>query len=46
MMDLLYNLAKKTPEENRSAEFRAVLDTYNKKVSFMDFGELEGIDID
>ena len=35
MMALLYRKVKKTPEEERSAETRAMLETYGKRVSFI-----------
>ena len=41
MMTLLYNKAKKLPEEKKTAEVRAMIDTYNKKVDFVDLSALE-----
>ena len=41
MMSLLYNRAKKLPEEKKTAEVRAMIDTYNKKVDFVDLSALE-----
>ena len=36
MMALLYEKAKKMPEEKRNAETRAMIETYGKRVSFVD----------
>lgn len=41
MMRLLYNKAKNLPEEKKNAEVRAMLETYGKQVSFVDFDTLE-----
>ena len=43
MMNLLYNMVKKLPEEKKSAEDRAMIETYNKKVNFVDFSTLDKI---
>ena len=43
MMKLVYNKAKKVPVEERDAELRAMIETYNKEVDFTDFSELEKI---
>lgn len=43
MMRLVYNKAKKVPVEERNAELRAMIETYNKEVDFTDFTELEKI---
>lgn len=43
MMSLLYNKAKKLPEEKKNAEVRAMIETYNKKVDFVEFTALEPI---
>ena len=43
MMKLLYNAIKNLPEEKKTAEDRAMIDTYNKKVSFVDFSNLSYI---
>ena len=43
MMALLYNKVKKLPEERQNAIVRAILDTYHKQVSFVDFETLEPI---
>ncbi len=43
MMNLLYNMVKKLPEEKKSAEDRAMIETYNKKVEFVDFSSLDNI---
>ena len=43
MMKLLYNAVKSLPEEKQSAEDRAVIETYNKKVNFIDFSSLDKI---
>lgn len=41
MMGLLYRKAKNLPEEKKTAEVRAMIDTYNSKVDFTDFDCLE-----
>ena len=43
MMNLLYKKAKKLPEEKKTAEVKAMIDTYNKKVNFVDFSNLDNI---
>ena len=43
MMSLLYNKAKNLPEEKKTAEVRAMIDTYNKEVSFIDYESLTPI---
>ena len=43
MMSLLYNKAKKLPEEKKNAEVRAMIETYNKKVDFVELSALEPI---
>ena len=43
MMNLLYNMVKKLPEEKKTAEDRAMIETYNKKVEFVDFSSLDNI---
>ena len=43
MMKLLYKKAKKLPEEKKTAEVNAMIDTYNKKVNFVDFSNLDNI---
>ena len=43
MMKLLYNAVKNLPEEKQSAEDRAMIETYNKKVNFVDFSGLDKI---
>ncbi|MGN0476483.1 MAG: flavodoxin domain-containing protein [Ruminococcus sp.] len=43
MMSLLCKKAKKLPEEKKTAEVRAMIDTYNQKVDFVDFSYLEKI---
>ena len=43
MMSLLYNKAKKLPEEKKTAEVRAMIDTFNTKVDFVDLSALEPI---
>ena len=40
MMKLLYNKAKNLPEEKKNAEIMAMIETYNKQVSFVDFDSL------
>lgn len=43
MMTLLYNKAKKLPEEKKTAEVRAMIETFNQKVDFVDFHSLDQI---
>ena len=43
MMKLLYNAVKKLPEEKKTAEDRAMIDTYNQKISFVNFSSLDDI---
>lgn len=43
MMRLLRNKAKNLPEEKKNAEVRAMLETYGKQVSFVDFDSLDQI---
>ena len=43
MMSLLYKKAKGLPEEKKTAEVKAMIDTYNQKVNFVDFSSLESI---
>lgn len=43
MMSLLYKKAKSLPEEKKKAEVKAMIDTYNQKVNFVDFSYLENI---
>ncbi|MDD6186986.1 MAG: flavodoxin domain-containing protein [Oscillospiraceae bacterium] len=44
MMSLLYKKASGIPAEKRNAETQAMIDTYNKKVSFIDFDALSEIE--
>ena len=43
MMTLLYNKAKNLPEDKKTAEVRAMIDTYNSKVDFVDYSSLNHI---
>lgn len=43
MMNLLYKKAKGLPEEKKTSEVKAMIDTYNQKVNFVDFSSLENI---
>ena len=43
MMRMLYRQVQKIPEEERTAEVRAMIETYDKKVNFVDFNSLDGI---
>ena len=43
MMKLLYNKAKNIPEEKKTAEVRAMIETFNSKVDFVDFSCLDQI---
>lgn len=43
MMTLLYNKVKRLPEEKKTAEVRAMIDTFNQKVDFVDLEALSPI---
>ena len=43
MMRFLYKKIKSLPEEKKTAEDKAMIDTYNQKVNFVDFSNLENI---
>ena len=43
MMTLLYNKAKRLPDEKKTAEVRAMIETYNTKVDFVDNNALTPI---
>ena len=43
MMKLLYNAVKNLPKEKQTAENIAMIETYNKKVDFIDFSSLDKI---
>ena len=43
MLKLLYNSIKNLPEEKQTAEDKAMIETYNKKVNFIDFSRLDDI---
>lgn len=43
MMGLLYKKAVGLPEEKKTAEVKAMIETYNRKVNFVDFGSLTAI---
>lgn len=43
MMCLLYQKAKNLPKEKRTAEVEAMIDTYNRQVSFVNFSSLDPI---
>ena len=43
MMKLLYNAVKNLPEEKQTPEDKAMIETYNKKVNFIDFSGLDKI---
>lgn len=43
MMTLLYNKAKKLPEEKKNAEVRAMIETFNSTVDFVDYRALDQI---
>lgn len=43
MMWMVYMKSRKIPEEERTAEIRAMIETYNKQVNFVDFNSLESI---
>jgi len=41
MMNMVYKKALSVPEEERTAEIRAMIETYNKQVDFVDLNSLE-----
>lgn len=43
MMTFLYNKAKKLPEEKKTAEIKAMIETFNSKVDFVNFDALNHI---
>ena len=43
MMKLLYNAVKNLPKEKQTAADRAMIETYNQKVNFVDFSNLDKI---
>lgn len=43
MLRLLYNSIKNLPEERQTAEDKAMIETYNKNVNFIDFSSLDDI---
>lgn len=43
ILKLLYNSIKNLPEEKQTAEDKAMIETYNKKVNFIDFSSLDKI---
>lgn len=43
LMKLLYDQVKKKPLEDQGAETRAIIETYGKKVDFMDMGRLDDL---
>ena len=42
-MKLLYNAVKKIPEGKLTAENKAMIETYNKKVDFVDFVDFSSL---
>lgn len=43
MMTLLYNKAKNLPEDRKNAEVKAMIETFNSKVDFVDYNSLNVI---
>ncbi len=43
MMTLLYNKAKKLPEEEKTSEVKAMIETFDSQVDFVDFNTLDPI---
>lgn len=43
MMKLMYNKVKKIPEEKRTADDKGIIETYNKKVDFVDLNTLNDV---
>ena len=42
-MTLLYNKAKKLPEEEKTSEVKAMIETFDSQVDFVDFNTLDPI---
>jgi hypothetical protein len=43
MMSMFHKMVLKTPESQRTADAKAMLETYDKQVDFIDFNALEKI---
>ena len=43
MMTLLYNKAKRLSEDKKTAEVKAMIETFNSKVDFVDYNSLNQI---
>lgn len=43
LMTLLYNKAKRLPEDKKTAEVKAMIETFNSKVDFVDYNSLNQI---
>ena len=43
MMTLLYNRVKNLPEDRKTAEDRAMIETFNSKVDFVDYSSLNNV---
>lgn len=43
MLKLLYNKVKNLPKDKQTPEDKAMIETYNKKVSFINFSDLDKI---
>ena len=43
MMGMLYKKAVTLPEDKKTSEVRAMIETYNKQVDFVDFNSLDSI---
>ena len=43
MMALLYQMTKKTPVEQQTAEQKGIIETYNREVDFVDLNSLDAI---
>ena len=43
MMSMVYKKAVSLPEEKKNAEVRAMIETYDKQIDFVDFCSLEPI---
>ena len=42
-MTLLYNRVKNLPEDRKTAEDRAMIETFNSKVDFVDYSSLNNV---
>ncbi len=43
LMKILYHSIKKLPKEKLTAEYKVIIETYKKTISFVDFSTLDAI---